>query len=143
MLSVPALAQQLPTPTPAPAPTPVPKPTASEKAATPPTPEKEKPPAAEGTAAAPPPPTARPEPCYNIASPGQGATPDGMVLIDRCSGKTWLLIRIQIPDDKGNPTSEFTYRWAPILYGDREALLSMGQKPATPPATGRKRKAAQ
>ena len=62
-----------------------------------------------------------------------------MMLIDKCSGRTWLLIRIPIPDDKGNATTEFAYRWAPILYGDREALLSIaGHKDAPPPAPGAK-----
>ena len=36
-------------------------------------------------------------------------------------------------------TTEFAYRWAPILYGDREALLSMAaQKAGAPPVPGQK-----
>ncbi len=115
MLSAPASAQQLPAPSPAPAPAATPKPAAPDTA-----------PAAQPAAS-------RAEPCFDILSPGQGSSPDGMMLIDKCSGRTWLLIRIPIPDDKGNVTTEFAYRWAPILYGDREALLSItGQKDATP-----------
>jgi hypothetical protein len=120
-LAAPALAQQLPAPTPAPAPAAVPKPAAPDAPA-----------AAQGAAT-------RSDPCFDILSPGQGTSPDGMMLIDKCSGRTWLLIRIPIPDDKGNATTEFAYRWAPILYGDREALLSIaGQKDAPPPAPGAK-----
>jgi len=118
LLAAPAGAQQLPVPTPAPAPAAVPKP--------------------EATTAPQPVPT-RSDPCFDILSPGQGSSPDGMMLIDKCSGRTWLLIRIPIPDDKGNATTEFAYRWAPILYGDREALLSIaGHKDAPPPAPGAK-----
>jgi hypothetical protein len=116
LLAAPAGAQQLPTPIPAPAPAAVPKPAVPDAAA-----------------ATQPSPT-RTEPCFDILSPGQGSSPDGMMLIDKCSGRTWLLIRIPIPDDKGNATTEFAYRWAPILYGDREALLSMAaQKAGAPP----------
>src|SRR6266404_1133712 len=104
-----AAAQQVPAPTPAPAPAAVPKPAAPDAAA-----------------ATQPSPT-RGEPCFDILSPGQSGSPDGMMLIDKCSGRTWLLIRIPVPDDKGNATTEFAYRWAPILYGDREALLSIAK----------------
>ena len=111
-----AAAQQLPAPTPAPAPAAVPKPAAPDAGA-----------ATQPTAA-------RGEPCFDILSPGQSGSPDGMILIDKCSGRTWMLIRIPIPDDNGNATTEFAYRWAPILYGDREALLSIAtQKPAPVP----------
>jgi hypothetical protein len=120
-LAAPAGAQQLPAPTPAPAPAATPKPAAPDA----------------GAAAQPS--STRTEPCFDILSPAQGSSPDGMMLIDKCSGRTWLLIRIPIPDDKGNPTTEFAYRWAPILYGDREALLSMAaQKAGAPPVPGPK-----
>ena len=74
---------------------------------------------------------------------GLGLGPDGSVMLDRCSGKTWLLIRIAIPNDQGEMTGDFTYRWAPILYGDREALLSSpppAPKPAPAPAPATKKK---
>jgi hypothetical protein len=87
-------------------------------------------PAAQAAAA----PPARTEPCYSIVPPPQGLGPDGSVMIDRCTGKTWLLIRIAIPNDQGEVTGDFTYRWAPILYGDREALLSAPQPAPKPPA---------
>ena len=87
----------------------------------------------------------RSEPCYTIVPPpqGLGLGPDGSVMLDRCSGKTWLLIRIAIPNDQGEMTGDFTYRCEPILYGDREALLSSpppAPKPAPAPAPATKKK---
>jgi hypothetical protein len=123
MLSAPANAQQLPEPSPAPAPAAVPKPAAPDAA-----------PATQ-------PASGRTEPCFDVLSPGQVSSPDGMMLIDKCSGRTWLLIRIPIPDDKGNETTDFAYRWAPILYGDREALLSIAGQKAVPPTKAPPRRA--
>ena len=120
LLAGPAAAQQLPAPTPASAP-------ASAPAAVP------KPAVPDAAAATQPSPT-RGEPCFDILSPGQSGSPDGMILVDKCSGRTWMLIRIPVPDDKGNATTEFAYRWAPILYGDREALLSIAKGVPPPPA---------
>ena len=126
LLAAPAAAQQLPAPTPSAPPAAVPKPAAPDAAAP-----------AQPVAPAQPA-AARGDPCFDILSPGQGGSPDGMILIDKCTGRTWLLIRIPVPDDNGNPTTEFAYRWAPILYGDREALLSIATQKAPPAAPGQK-----
>ena len=160
-LAIPAAAQQLPNPVPAAPPAPAPAPGGTPDS-TPPA----SPPAAtqQGQPAAPPAPAEgqsqgqaqgqaatqaamptppRTEPCYAIVPPPQGLGPDGSVMIDRCTGKTWLLIRIAIPNDQGEVTGDFTYRWAPILYGDREALLSSpppAPKPAPAPAPATKKK---
>ena len=159
-LAVPAAAQQLPNPVPAAPPAAAPAPGGSPESTPPGSPpaaaqqgQQGQPaappaaaetqtqtqgqaPAAQAAAAAP----ARTEPCYTIVPPPQGLGPDGSVMLDRCTGKTWLLIRIAIPNDQGELTGDFTYRWAPILYGDREALLSAPlPAPKAPPPPRRRR----
>ncbi len=61
-----------------------------------------------------------PNPCFETISPAQGVEPYSLVLLDRCTGKSWILTRVFM--DKNANT--WTYRWSPISVGDSEAHLS-------------------
>src|SRR4051794_28072094 len=63
-------------------------------------------------------------PCFDVASAGQGAQPASMILVNKCTGYTWLLTRNALADDKGKVTGAFSYRWHPIAVGTGEAQLS-------------------
>jgi hypothetical protein len=68
--------------------------------------------------------------CFSITTPpavagGQGiittfglATVNGSILINRCTGQTWVLAKAAA--GKG----AYTYRWYPILSGNEEAQFS-------------------
>jgi len=52
------------------------------------------------------------EPCFSVTTTsGQGLT--GSILINRCTGETWILTRVGLSSDKQ------TFRWLPIT-GNRE-----------------------
>lgn len=64
-------------------------------------------------------------PCWEITSPAQQVTPQSLVLLNRCSGQTWILEKIFFVDKQDHQTGEFTYRWAPIAVDPDEAKMTM------------------
>jgi hypothetical protein len=72
-------------------------------------------------------------PCWEIANPAQDMTPQNLVLLNRCSGQTWIMEKIFFVDKQGRQTGEFTYRWAPISMESQEAKMSTHQLLAQPP----------
>jgi hypothetical protein len=67
--------------------------------------------------------------CFDVvANPHESGA--SMVMIDKCTGRTWMLTRIFHVDAKGNSTGT-SYRWSPILADDQEAILSQHAYPAT------------
>jgi hypothetical protein len=62
--------------------------------------------------------------CWKIVSPQANVAPYGLILLDQCTGKTWLLSKIvkrekrpENPNEKAKPDT-FTYRWRPIPKDD-------------------------
>jgi hypothetical protein len=62
--------------------------------------------------------------CWSIVSPQASVAPYGLILLDKCTGKTWLLSKIvnrqklpENPQEKAKPDT-FTYRWRPIPKDD-------------------------
>lgn len=59
-------------------------------------------------------------PCYEIAPASKFKDE---ILLDKCTGISWLLVRTTLVDAKGKETGAFTYRWYPITretYGEPE-----------------------
>jgi hypothetical protein len=57
--------------------------------------------------------------CFQIISPIAGNPQTNFILLDRCKGATWMLVRTSHPESKtGQP--DFTYKWMPLSVGDRE-----------------------
>ena len=46
-----------------------------------------------------------------------------LVMYDKCTGKSWMLVRTPVTDSRGNPTRNFTFHWKPIS-GDEGPALS-------------------
>ena len=69
--------------------------------------------------------------CFDVvfrAGQAPGPAPDGAILINRCSGATWMLIRASL-DNKGS----FTYRWSPLTVDTSgEPVLVMPPMPPLP-----------
>jgi hypothetical protein len=62
--------------------------------------------------------------CWKIVTPQASVAPYGLILLDQCTGKTWLLSKIvthqklpENPHEKAKPDT-FTYRWRPIPKDD-------------------------
>jgi len=73
--------------------------------------------------------------CWSIITPQASVAPYGLILLDKCTGKTWLLSKIvkreKLPANPNEKAKQdtFTYRWRPIPKDDTgEATFD-----ATPP----------
>jgi hypothetical protein len=65
-----------------------------------------------------------------ISHSAQG-NPQGSILLDRCTGKTWLLLCIR------NETAGCAFQWAPIPDATEPATAGRTSAPAaSPPAAG-------
>ena len=60
--------------------------------------------------------------CFEITSPEPNVAPRSLVLLDKCTGSSWLLYRAPLNDKQGNQQI-FTYRWAPITVEKSEPKL--------------------
>ena len=49
------------------------------------------------------------------------------ILLDKCTGDTWMLARSPIERD-GDLTGEWTFSWQPLIYGDDMLTLSKTEK---------------
>ena len=72
-------------------------------------------------------------PCFEVIAPRPNSQPRSPVLLDRCSGRTWLLAR----------NTDGTYRWRPIPTDNTEIALKASprpraQAPDPPKASGAK-----
>jgi hypothetical protein len=61
--------------------------------------------------------------CFDVV-PATGDTPFGPILINHCTGATWLLVREDVSDVKGTPTENL--RFSGIRSGVPPTKLSWG-----------------
>ncbi len=64
-----------------------------------------------------------PPSCYEISQPQKGDMPFGPILLNRCTGLTWVLVKASMTDVHGKDTGNFVYRWSPLLLNTGEAQL--------------------
>ena len=60
--------------------------------------------------------------CFDVVPLAAEAPPHGPILVDRCTGHTWLLLRVNL--EKNGKT--FTYRWLPLSLENGEPVLQFG-----------------
>jgi hypothetical protein len=72
--------------------------------------------------APPTPPAVSPTICYEVVPLPMGQPPGSPILINRCSGATWTLVRQTINNGQGKPAG-FVYRWNPLSIENGEAIL--------------------
>jgi hypothetical protein len=53
--------------------------------------------------------------CYKVVAARSEPQPEGAILLNRCSGQTWILIR---PHGKATGDARSTYLWRPIATAD-------------------------
>ena len=70
--------------------------------------------------------------CFKVEmSHSTQGNPQGSILLDRCTGKTWLLLCIR------NDTAGCAFQWAPIPDATEPAAAGRTSPPAaSPPAAG-------
>jgi len=79
--------------------------------------------------------TLAPQPahCFDIVTLPANMQPYSPVLLNHCSGASWMLGHENITDANGKLTNEFVYRWYPLNISAEEAfLLKAGGSPIPP-----------
>jgi hypothetical protein len=59
-------------------------------------------------------------PCHEIINPGRYMPPSSPILLDKCTGETWMMLRSDLPLEKGERTPGRTWKWylIPKGYGE-------------------------
>jgi hypothetical protein len=60
--------------------------------------------------------------CFDVVPTASDASPNAPIMIDRCTGRTWLLVRTPLDKDGAS----FTYLWYPIGAGTGALVLHLG-----------------
>ena len=63
--------------------------------------------------------------CFEVVRPQGRLRLTGPILLNRCSGESWVLVRTYAGDDR------LVYRWRPIAIERREAAFRPRSRPAT------------
>jgi hypothetical protein len=57
-------------------------------------------------------------PCWEVATPGPDVARRFPILINKCTGKTWLLTKVEVREAKSGLPGAYVYRWRPIATDD-------------------------
>jgi hypothetical protein len=57
--------------------------------------------------------------CFEVLSAPQGFTTFAFVLVNKCTGNTWILQKVQSADAKGNPNG-VVFRWRAINFDNTQ-----------------------
>lgn len=56
--------------------------------------------------------------CFEIISPTEDTAPNSPIMLDKCTGETWVILRVTEPLEKGETVPGFSYTWYKIeRYG--------------------------
>ncbi len=61
--------------------------------------------------------------CFSVETPRIEMPPNAPLLVNRCTGSTWMLVRTNLNDAAGKPTGVYTWRWSPLAANTGEAQL--------------------
>lgn len=70
--------------------------------------------------------------CFTVVMPAKGGAPHAPLLLDQCSGSSWLLVRDPVAPAHPGDAQAYRYRWFPLAIASTEAV--MAETPASPPA---------
>ena len=59
-----------------------------------------------------------PQPCWEIVAPVAGTDPPAMVMLNRCTGDTWLLAKEVTRGTQPTAPGAYVYRWRRIMKTD-------------------------
>lgn len=63
-------------------------------------------------------------PCYDVVA---GSTQPQRVLLNKCSGDTWVLVQQTVVDKEGKNTGQFMYKWFPAGKEFKNQTLLMAK----------------
>jgi len=63
--------------------------------------------------------------CFDVIPPAANSPLPSAIKIDRCTGTTWVLIRVYPPKGKDAAPGPFRWRWFPILEDVGEATIGL------------------
>lgn len=64
--------------------------------------------------------------CFAVVSAATGVSPNVLLMLDKCTGATWVLVKTQLKEAGAGEKALFTYRWAPITKTYIEPQLEFG-----------------
>lgn len=70
------------------------------------------------------PPVEGPPGCYDLKFANFASPPGAPFLINRCTGATWILIRVNLVDAHGAQTQS-AWRWSPLMTEPGEATFDL------------------
>jgi hypothetical protein len=63
--------------------------------------------------------------CFEIMSPAPNVVPGSLVMLNKCTGASWMPYKAPLNDKQGAQFT-FTYRWAPLNVDTSEQSLHSG-----------------
>lgn len=81
--------------------------------------------------------------CFNVVMPTKDGSPHAPLLLDQCTGASWLLVRDPVVQTQPGGVAQFRYRWFPIAIASTEAVIAEGPVSAPAPAPASKTAAAR
>jgi hypothetical protein len=69
--------------------------------------------------------------CFDVVPTTGNAAPFGPILVNRCTGATWLLAREPVSDAKGKTTNNFSFAWSPLEIERSPAILGFPETSVT------------
>ncbi len=69
-----------------------------------------------------PPPSPMAGPCFDVVPNAGAGAPADAILVNRCSGETWVLVRAPVSDEAGD---SYTYIWEPLSTGHEQPMLQL------------------
>jgi hypothetical protein len=64
-------------------------------------------------------------PCWEIYSGNKDAAPYAALLLNKCDGRSWVLVKDPAPVNQGKESDAWTWRWTPLNADQNEAVLSV------------------
>lgn len=85
-----------------------------------------------------PPQTSLPSKCFEVSRSTNLSEPASPILINRCTGDTWMLVKSRIYDKSGKDTQSFDFEWFPLSVSGQSLVLGYPKPNITqiPPRRG-------
>jgi hypothetical protein len=72
--------------------------------------------------------------CFTVVMPVAGGAPHTPLLLDQCTGASWLLVRDPVAQLQPDGGPQFRYRWFPLAIASAEAVMADAPVSETAPA---------
>jgi hypothetical protein len=62
--------------------------------------------------------------CFTVVMPVAGGAPHTPLLLDQCTGASWILVRDPVASLQPSGGPQFRYRWFPLAIASAEAVMA-------------------